>query len=306
MRAQLRALAIIIMAVLLLTSVVFATNVDLLILHTNDIHGRIEIGDGMLGMPYLRALVEYYREQYENVIVMDAGDTIHGRPITDRLEGESAVISMNLVGYDFMVPGNHDFNYGYDRLLELEEMMEFHLVAANVFKDGELLFDPYVVKEVGGFKIGVFGLATSDTYTTTHPRNIIGIDFGDMIEAATKYVGILRNDYNVDLVIALGHVGLNASRNISTEVSGIDLFVDGHSHSLLMRGERVGDTLIVQANEYTKYLGKVKIDLSGEKPVIEATLISAEEGKERVQPDEELNDMMKEFRDEIMRIILGN
>ncbi len=148
MRAQLRALAIIIMAVLLLTSVVFATNVDLLILHTNDIHGRIEIGDGMLGMPYLRALVEYYREQYENVIVMDAGDTIHGRPITDRLEGESAVISMNLVGYDFMVPGNHDFNYGYDRLLELEEMMEFHLVAANVFKDGELLFDPYVVKEV--------------------------------------------------------------------------------------------------------------------------------------------------------------
>ncbi len=152
----------------------------------------------------------------------------------------------------------------------------------------------------------MFGLATSDTYTTTHPRNIIGIDFGDMIEAATKYVGILRNDYNVDLVIALGHVGLNASRNISTEVSGIDLFVDGHSHSLLMRGERVGDTLIVQANEYTKYLGKVKIDLSGEKPVIEATLISAEEGKERVQPDEELNDMMKEFRDEIMRIILGN
>ena len=291
--------------VLFISSLVFAAGVDLVILHTNDIHGRIEIGDGMLGMPYIKSLVEYYRERYDHVLVMDAGDTIHGRPITDRLEGESAVISMNLVGYDFMVPGNHDFNYGYDRLLELEEIMEFHLVAANVFKDGELLFNPYVVKEVGDYTIGVFGLVTSDTYTTTHPNNIIGIEFGDMIEAAQKCVSVLRNDYRVDLVIALGHVGLNASRNISSQVPGIDLFVDGHSHSLLMNGERVGDTMIVQANEYTKYLGKVMIDMSGDKPLIEAALIPASEGKELVDPDEELVEMMQEFRDEIRKLILG-
>ena len=291
--------------VLFISSLVFAAGVDLVILHTNDIHGRIEIGDGMLGMPYIRALVEYYRERYDHVLVMDAGDTIHGRPITDRLEGESAVISMNLVGYDFMVPGNHDFNYGYDRLLELEEMMEFHLVAANVFKDGVLLFNPYVVKEVGDYSIGVFGLATSDTYTTTHPNNIIGIEFGDMIEASRKYVDLLRNEYKVDMVIAVGHVGTSATKAVVSQVQGIDLFVDGHSHGRHLRGEWVGDTLIVQANEYTKYLGMVTIDLSGERPVMEARVIPASEGKELVDPDEELDEMMQEFRDEIRRLILG-
>ncbi len=283
-----------------------ATNADLIILHTNDIHGRIEVDEGRLGMPYIGSLVQYYRAQYEYVLVLDAGDTIHGQAVTNQLEGESAVISMNVAGYDVMVPGNHDFNFGYDRLLELEEQfMEFQLVAANVFKEGELLFDPYVIKELGEFTVGIFGLATPATYTTTHPRNIEGIEFGDMNAAAEKYVAVLREEYNVDLVVALGHVGINSSREVAAQVEGIDLFVDGHSHSLLLRGEWVGETLIVQAHEYSNYLGKVEIDLSGAAPVMEASLISAETARELVEPDEELVEMMQEFRDEVVRRMLG-
>ncbi len=282
----------------------YAGQADLIVLHTNDIHGRIEVDEDILGFPYISSLVQYYRAQYEHVLVLDAGDALHGQPITTVLEGESAVVSMNIVGYDVMVPGNHDFNFGYQRLLELEEeYMEFDLVGANVFKEGELLFTPYVIKEVGDFTVGIFGLVTSQI--ATHPRNIEGLEFGDITEAATRCVSALRDDHNVDLVIALGHVGLNYSSEVAAQVEGIDLFVDGHSHSLLLQGEWVGNTLIVQAHEYGKYLGKVEVDLSGETPVMEASLISAEVGRELVDPDEELIELLEEFREEILRRMFG-
>lgn len=294
----------VVLAILLLSVTVLAASIDLIILHTNDIHGRIEVTEGILGMPYISSLVSEYRKEYEHVLVLDAGDTLHGRPIADRLEGRSVVETMNVAGYDVMVPGNHDFNFGYDRLLELEELMEFDLVAANVFKDGELLFRPYVVKAVGEFTVGIIGLATSDTYTTTHPHNIIGIEFGDMVEATQKYVDILRSDYSVDLVIVLGHVGLSASRRISTEVSGIDLVVSGHSHSRLPEGEWNNDTLIVEAHEYTNYLGKVEIILSGDRPSMKASLISRADAA-HLEPDAEIQEMLDAFRDEVRRLILG-
>jgi len=297
---------------------------ELVVLHTNDLHGRIEIDEGRLGMPYIAALIDHFRAEYEHVLVMDAGDTIHGRPITDQLEGESTAVSMSVAGYDVMVPGNHDFNFGYDRLLELEEAyIEFDLVAVNVFKDEELLFDPYVIKEAGDYTIGIFGLATPDAYVTTHPRNIEGIDFGEgidpdmdrnekidaaldyAVQAAQRYADVLRNEYEVDLVVALGHIGISVSRRIAEEVEGIDLFVDGHSHTRLPEGEWVHDTLIVQAHEYGNYMGKVVIDLSGERPVMEARLISAEEAKEIVEPDETLVELLEEFRAEVIRRLLG-
>lgn len=285
-----------------------AAGSDLIILHSNDIHGRIEMDDDLMGMPIIGAIIEDYRARYENVLVLDAGDTIHGRPITNALDGISTVNSMNLAGFDVMVPGNHDFNFGYERLLELEEEMEFDLVAANVFKDGELLLKPYVIKEMGGYKIGIFGLSTPATYTTTHPDNIVGIEFGDMVEAARKYVEILRNDYQVDLVIALGHVGFggdNSSTRVAEQVSGIDLFVDGHSHNRLPEGEWHHGTLFVQANEYSKYFGKVKIDLSEDEPKMVASLISAKDAIGQYEPVSEIVEFLKEAREEARQKILG-
>ncbi|MFO8034596.1 MAG: bifunctional UDP-sugar hydrolase/5'-nucleotidase [Candidatus Bipolaricaulota bacterium] len=295
------------LSLLVMSPVGLAGDVDLVILHTNDIHGRIEIEDGQLGLPYVGALVDYYQAEYEHVLVLDAGDAIHGKPVTNTLEGESAVMAMNAAGYDVMVSGNHDFNFGYDRLLELkEEYMEFDLVAGNVFKEGELLFDPYVIKDFGVYKVGIFGLATPDTCVTTHPHNIEGIEFGAMVETADEYITVLREEYNVDLVVALGHVGIGASREVAAAVEGIDLFVDAHSHSRLPEGEWEGDTLIVQAHEYTKYLGVVEVDLSGDVPAMQASLISAQVGRDLVEPDEQIIEMLEQFREEMYRIMLGD
>ncbi len=287
-----------------------AAGEELIILHTNDIHGRINLNldDGQMGMPLISALIEQYRSEYDNVLVMDAGDTIHGRPITDRLHGRSTVETMNAAGYDLMVPGNHDFNFGYDRLLELTEIMEFDLISANVFQEGELLFTPYVIREFENFRVGIFGLSTPDTYSTTHPNNIVGIEFGDMVEAAAEYVALLQEE-EVDLVVALGHVGFGRnypSTDIVKEVEGIHLFVDGHSHSRLSRGEWHNNTLFVQAHEYSNYLGKVVIDFSEAEPTLTASLISAAEAADLVEPDAAVEAMLSDFSDEVRQIMLGN
>ncbi|TVR93944.1 MAG: bifunctional metallophosphatase/5'-nucleotidase [Spirochaetaceae bacterium] len=289
-----------------LTLSVTAAEPDIVILHSNDIHGRIETDDGVLGMPYISALIRQHRAEHEHVLVLDAGDTIHGRPVANQLEGHSVVATMNAAGYDFMVPGNHDFNFGYQRLLELEEEMEFQLLAANVYKDGELLFAPYAIHEVGPYRVGIFGLATPDTYQTTHPRNIEGIEFASMIEAAEHYVTILQQQ-NVDLIIALGHVGFGRnypSTDVADAVDGIHLFVDGHSHTLLPEGRYHNNTLFVQAHEYGKYLGRVEVFLSGDRPEFSASLIPAA-GVTDIEPDMEITEMLEDFRAEVRRQILG-
>ncbi|ADQ14378.1 bifunctional metallophosphatase/5'-nucleotidase [Halanaerobium hydrogeniformans] len=290
---------------LLTSTLIIAQDNKLIVLHTNDIHGRIAVDDDLMGMPYLSSVFKDYQSNYDNLLILDAGDTLHGRPITDQLEGESAVKLMNEAGYTAMAPGNHDFNYGYQRLLELEEMMEFDLIAANVFKEGELLFNPYIIREFAGFRVAIFGLATSDTYSTTHPDNVRGIDFENTVETSQKYLDILKNEENADFVIALTHVGLRGTTEIAESVSGIDLIVDGHSHDLLPSGKMVGETMIVQANEYSKYLGRVEITLNDDRKEIEAAVISASEVKENYQPDPEIEALLDHFSEELTAIMLG-
>ncbi len=285
---------------------VFTAADDLIILHTNDIHGRIETDEGMLGLPGVSALISEHRNNYEHVLVLDAGDTIHGRAITNILEGESAVIAMNRAGYNVMVPGNHDFNFGYERLLELEGMMEFDLIAANVEKEGELLFDPYVIKEMGDYKIGIIGLATPATVHTTHPRNIVGLEFTDMSTAAEKYAAVLQNE-GVDLLVVLGHVGLEGnhpSTAVAEQVDGIHLFVDGHSHDRLEEGMWHEDTFFVQAYEYTKVLGRVRVNFQNSIPEMTADLIDADTVE--LVLEQEMMDLMEELRAEARNKMLGN
>jgi 5'-nucleotidase / UDP-sugar diphosphatase len=267
----------IVLAVVLLGG--FAVAEHLIVLHTNDIHGRLEQGEGM-GMAKLATLVERYRAEHEHVLLLDAGDTLHGTPLAIATEGASVVEAMNLVGYDVMVPGNHDFNYGgFRRLLELREVAEFEFLAANILRGGEPLFESHVIVEVGPYRVGIFGLV-SPAYTSIVNRLFIrGLEITDMSEAAERMVTLLQEE-GVDLIVAVGHVGLYGdfpSTRVLDEVEGIDLFVDGHSHDRLEEGVRHGTTLLVQAHEHLKELGVVEVDLSGPSPSLVAALVSAEE-----------------------------
>lgn len=113
----------------------------LTVVHTNDTHSRVKEGDG-IGFAKISTIIKEIRSENPNTLVLDAGDTFHGQTFATLTRGESIVRIMNEIGYAAMAPGNHDFNYGYERLVELNELADFPILAANVKKDdGSNLFD---------------------------------------------------------------------------------------------------------------------------------------------------------------------
>src|SRR6056297_318942 len=274
------------------------------IVHTNDTHGRI-VEDGYagnIGFAKIATLIENKRAENPNTLVLDAGDALHGQTIAQLNEGESVVKIFNEIGYDAMTAGNHDFNYGKERLLELSEMAEFPILAANIYADSYENFLPeYVIKEVGGVKVGIFGLATPETKFKSHPKNTEGLEFFDSVIIAKLMVAELKNQ--VDVVVALSHLGMDQSSTersdlIAEYVDGIDLIVDGHSHTVLEEGMMVGDTMIVQAGEYDKFLGVVDMVVEGSNvKSITPSLIPQEEGI-AVEPHSGVTEIIEEVQEE--------
>ncbi|NLY46743.1 MAG: LysM peptidoglycan-binding domain-containing protein [Tissierella sp.] len=238
----------------------------LTIVHINDVHGHVKGDDSVIGHEKLQTIVKDLKEQDPNVLLLNAGDTVHGTTLATLSSGESVVGLMNIMGFDAMTPGNHEFNYGYDRLVELDKMAEFPFLGANIVKekDGTSDFEPYIIKEFDGFKVGIFGISTEETKVKSHPNNTLGIRFEDPIATAEKMVAELED--KVDIVVGLFHLGIDeeseiTSIDVAKKVEGIDILVDGHSHSTLPEGMLVGDTLIVQAHEWTKMVGIVEVKI---------------------------------------------
>ncbi|WP_419393347.1 bifunctional metallophosphatase/5'-nucleotidase [Cytobacillus praedii] len=283
------------------------------ILHTNDTHGRVEEGDGM-GFAKISALVKQFESENPNTLLLDAGDTLHGTPFATVSQGESITEVMNTVGYDGMAAGNHDFNYGYKRLLELEKKLNFPVLSANVRqKDGTNLLKPYEIKEVDGIKLGIFGLSTPETHYKTNPKNVEGLTFTDPVKEAQAMVKELKSQ-NVDMIIAVTHLGIDES---STETSikvakgapGIDLIVDGHSHSTLVEGLKgENDTLIVSTGEYTKNLGVVELTFEDKKLTNKSARLISKEEAANVKPDpavEKAIEKVHETQKEILSEVIG-
>lgn len=255
--------------------------VTVTIVHTNDTHSRVEAG---IGFAKIGAKVKALKEVNPNTVVVDAGDTLHGQTFATISKGESIIKVMNAVGYDVMTPGNHDFNYGQERLKELAELANFPIISSNVVKaDGTTLLDPYVIKEVEGLKIGIFGLSTPETAYKTSPKNVEGLTFVDPVETAKKMVKELQ-EKGVDAIVALMHMGIDkeskdTSYLVRDNVEGIDLIIDGHSHSTLDTIDNEGKaTKIVSTGEYSNNLGIVNLTFeAGELKSVEPTAFTSEE-----------------------------
>ena len=253
------------------------------VVHTNDTHGRLLADDynGIMGFAKVGAVVADLREKLNgNVVVLDAGDALHGLPVATISKGKAVVDVFNTIGYDGMTFGNHDYNYGYQRGLELQKEMKFPVLVANVVDaEGKPVYTPSTIKEVDGVKIGIFGLTTPETAYKSHPKNTEGLTIQDPVEVAKKMVAELEG--KVDVIVALTHLGYQegdySSDKLAKAVDGIDLIVDGHSHTLLENGALVNDTMIVQANEHDKYLGVTYLTVAKDGKVsIMPTLLSTE------------------------------
>ena len=268
------------LVIMLLCSCFKATNreeipVKLTIFHLNDRHGR------MSADPYLSKMANDLRLQGEIVMIFDAGDALHGQIETNLTTGSSMVQLMNAVGYSGMVAGNHEFSFGVDRMLELADMMDFPLIVSNVKRAGIPVFQEYNIFYQSGIKIGVFGVVTPETSNSMDPRLIAGLEFESPQETATRLVSLLIAE-ECDFIIALAHLGdslvsLPENRSDALAIPGVDLVIDGHSHTLLPTGRIVGNALIVQAGEYAEHIGEVKISIYKDRIERSAKIIEVSE-----------------------------
>ncbi len=236
---------------------------EFVIYHTNDTHSRVD------AFGYVATLINESEAEGSNVLYFDAGDTLHGQPIATTVKGESITNILNAAGAQMMTTGNHDYNYGLDRLIELSEMLDLPIVASNVYYKGtnDHIFNDYQVMEVDGVKIGVFGLATPETVTKTNPNNIANVTFADPKTEAERVTKILKEKEGVDVVISIAHLGVDESTvenlrstYVAEKVDGIDIMIDGHSHTEIA-GEMYGDTFVVQTGEYGNNIGKLSFDV---------------------------------------------
>ena len=293
-----KVLSLVLVALLILGSFSFvfaedAETVKITVIHTNDTHARLveDSYNGVIGFAKIAALIKEAKEANPNTLVLDAGDTLHGMPIVNISKGENAIKVLEAAGYDYLTLGNHDFNYGKDRLFELRDMSQVGMLSANIVDEkGEYVFTPYVIEEVGGVKVGIYGLSTPDTAILTNPTNVPGLTFEDPVEVSKEMVDELKD--KTDVIIALAHLGLDESSSVTSKalaeaVEGIDLIIDGHSHSLLATGQLENNTLIAQTENYGKNLGFVDIEIqNGEVVSMAARLLAAADTAETVADPE--------------------
>ena len=255
----------------------------LVIIHVNDSHGRdVAAAGSSIGTAGIAQLVADYEAAGAEVLLMHAGDATQGTPLVNYEQGAKAIEFMNAAGYDVMTLGNHEFDWGTQNLKDITKDIQFPIVSANTIDTatGKPMFEAHTIFETAlGIKVGVFGVTTPETATKAHPDKVIGTSFlagDDMFAVAQKEVDALKAA-GCDLIVALGHLGVsdesigNRSYDLLAKVTGIDLFIDGHSHTVIENGEMVGDTLLVSTGEYLNNAGVVTF----KNGVLTAGLISA-------------------------------
>lgn len=258
----------------------------LVVVHTNDMHGYYETTETSIGIAGVAGLKNYYEAQGADVLLLDAGDFSQGSTLVSYYKGKNAAEYMAAARYDAVSMGNHEFDYSFDALLDNMKVLTdagVKVIDANVInkETGKSYFDANAVFEFDGIKVGVFGLDTSETLTKASPSNVKAVNFLDkeeMFKEAQAQVDELKSA-GCDYIIALTHLGVDEesvgrrSTDLAAAVKGIDLIVDGHSHTVIDGGEKVGDTVIVSTGSYLANVGTVVIDK--EAKTEEAKLISA-------------------------------
>lgn len=245
-----------------------STIFDVKIVHTNDIHARVEEDDynQVIGMDRLSGIAQAFTEGADGSLMLDSGDTFHGQPIATLVKGESVAKLMKACGYDAMTTGNHDWSYGKDRLKELGGIADVKILSGNIKNaDGTSFFDTdALVKEITKngktLKIGVFGVSDPEMKNKTTPSNVEGLDFQDAVAYARREAAALKAE-RCDVVIALSHT--LDPKNVAAQVDGVDLWLCGHEHIELSESVTTPDgskTYVSESGHYLNSVGLINLN----------------------------------------------
>jgi len=295
-----------ILFLMMITVSIFAEDLLLDILFTNDVHGGIdrypatfmnptfppELGGGASAATYIKSVKKLADHKTRDYLLTDQGDFFQGHPVGSVFVGKSVIKYMNMIGYDYTVVGNHEFDFGEDKLKEAYKLAKFPVLSCNLVKKGttELVdyVKPYIIIERLGIKIGIIGLTTTDTKDMSFPGNIEHVDFLPEKEALQKWIPIVKSK-GVDLIFVAAHAGIPYNpepkyktrylndkgvkppqymgmdaQELAHEVEGIDVILAGHIHKGFKEPweDPVTHTLVLQDYAYGSSVGHIilKID----------------------------------------------
>ena len=261
---------------------------DLVLVHTNDVHGRIVEEKGrdkttsVVGDAKLATVIENERaKKDQTTVVVDAGDAFQGLPISNSTKGEARAEILNKMNYDAMAVGNHEFDFGLDEAKKYKQILKFPLLSSNTYVNGARLFEASTIidkdKSVKGDEVVVIGVTTPETATKTHPKNVQGVTFKDPIPEVLNVVKEIQakakatgDDYKTYVILA--HLGVDTTTpnewrgsTLADELSKSPLLkgkrvvvIDGHSHTV--ESKTYGDNVTYnQTGSYLNNIGKVTL-----------------------------------------------
>ena len=316
-----------VMVVTMLPGTVFATgekSQDIVILYTNDLHCGVDAGvpEGTMGYANLAAYKKAMEEQYENVVLVDNGDAIQGDAIGTLSNGQYLVEIMNHVGYDFAIFGNHEFDYGMDVALSLNEKSNAQYLACNFvdLRTGEPVTEAYDIVTYGELDVAFIGIATPETFTKSTPAyfqdeegNYIysfceGNNGKDLYDAVQKAIDSAKAE-GADVIVALGHLGIDevsepwTSYNVIENTTGLNVFLDGHSHSTIeaetLQDKEGNDVLMSSTGTKLANIGKLTITADGK---VSTELV---DGYAEVddETDQFIKNIQSEFNDKLNEVV---
>ncbi|MCT1797694.1 5'-nucleotidase C-terminal domain-containing protein [Aerococcus viridans] len=291
---------------------------EITIAHTNDIHGRAEQANGVIG---IANAAQYFEEVGADVIV-DAGDAFQGLPLSNHDEGAAMAEAMNEAGYDAMAVGNHEFDFGQDVATGYQDKTGFPVLSVNtVYADSqELVFEPSTNVATQGYNLGVIGVTTPETATKTHPNNVQNIEFLSPIDTTVNEISRLIEDQTTieDAFILLSHLGVDATTNEEwratalaaalDDVAAFDAYqiiiLDGHSHTAFAN-ERYGNVLLQQTGTALNNIGLVTLNFV-DPSLSEGQLVDAQTALETIgyEFDEEGNQVTAGRTNETVQAIV--
>ena len=243
----------ILIALMVLSLSALGQGQEIVILHTNDLHGE--------SLAQIATMVDDLRVTHPDLLLLDAGDLFSGTPVSSLFQGQAEETAVLTLGFDALTLGNHDFDFGLDTLKRsLDAGVPW--LAANIFQeDGTHLVTPFLIKEIGDVRVLIVGLTTVSTPKMSFPRNVAGLTFADPVSTLKEVLQGQEGAY--DICIVLSHLGYGEDLLLAQKVPQITAILGGHSHTVLAKPVRIGQTLISQTGSSGRYLGKVVVSGQG-------------------------------------------
>jgi 2',3'-cyclic-nucleotide 2'-phosphodiesterase/3'-nucleotidase len=296
-----------------------SSRVHITILGTTDLHGNIYPIDYYTnkpdnrGLAKIATLIKKVRGENSNTLLIDSGDTIQGTPLAyyhNKKNNEPVnpmMLVMSALNYDAMAVGNHEYNFGLKVLEKARNEAKFPWLSANTYKSGteKTHYQPYLIKEVAGVRVGILGLTTPGIPNWENKPNYEGLEFREPLTEAKKWVPVMREKDRADLVVIAMHMGIeedlrtgvvnpsqvtneNQAVAIARGVAGVDVIFMGHTHrdvpDLLVNG-----VLLTQANHWGRHLARADfyLDKEGDRWRVHAKGARTIAADNSVEPDAE-------------------